>query len=675
MALATTVDLDLHAQLLSEELACDFDNITYCGLHNNGGWSFKQSLLELVQQLTNTSVNASLRPSVQNYFVCADWGVTSQRSASSSQPSSSSSTEHVAALEAFILLPSPRPLRQTSENVFYLGTDPLESASSVEKIVMEEANNDLGLCLEMDVRLSSEHIDGSSKLTVKFRSMVQTIEASLTPILPPSSPPQPVSTPIPSVERKIAFLSSLASWILWRPSSTSAQQRQLRHITPPLNRWLHLTLPLDTQLLPESPLHFALYGHAGVCIDSLRVTRCLASTISSLSWPPNNTLNLARPTPPVVLLTPSNGDSATSFPATSNPLLTGAFFFACLLVILIALLIVIFVASVACGRRKRIRKGGRGVAGGGEKKGNEGPVTLTGVELLRSPSISSLPGAAVHQRPIEEILHYVDEDSVEKVDDIDMEDEHHNSSGQGSLDARRLRLKRPQRRPPRRTQSVDSRLQIGHRLPPYEAPKQRHIKRVKKQSSSQQQSQHRRGRGWRSMDAEPTVEVAPQNSGQRLSLLLAINEDNELVLVTPGSTNASASRNSARNTSISPSNTTSGSSGTATTATTASSGSAATSATTTAVASVTSAVTYATSGRLSSAEAEATLQEMAASVAHLGNRTGAKGAEADGGSVTSSCTSGSSVGLPPLYEEAVQLLSEQQQQQRRRSPFAAGDDL
>lgn len=131
------------------------------------------------------------------------------------------------------------------------------------------------------------------------------------------------------------------------------------------------------------------------------------------------------------------------------------------------------------------------------------------------------------------------QDSVEKAEDIDVEDEHHNSSGQGSLDARRLRLKRPQRRPPRRTQSVDSRLQTGHQLPPYEAPRQRPIKRVKKQSSSQQQSQYRRGRGWRSMDAEPMGEVAPQNSGQRLSLLLAINEDNELVLVAPGSTNAS----------------------------------------------------------------------------------------------------------------------------------------
>ncbi|VDK39747.1 unnamed protein product [Taenia asiatica] len=130
------------------------------------------------------------------------------------------------------------------------------------------------------------------------------------------------------------------------------------------------------------------------------------------------------------------------------------------------------------------------------------------------------------------------------------------------------------------------------------------------------------------------------------------------------------SRNSARNTSISPSNTTSGSSGTATTATTASSGSTATSATTTAVASTTGVAIAATSGRLSSAEAEATLQEMAASVAHLGTRLGTEAAEAERGSVTSSCTTGSSAGLPPLYEEAVQLLSEQQQQQRRWSPSA-----
>ncbi|VDM20403.1 unnamed protein product [Hydatigera taeniaeformis] len=484
-------------------------------------------------------------PPVQNYFVCADWGVTSQRSASSSLPPSSGSTERVAVLETFILPPSPRPLRQISGKVFYVGTDPLESPSNVEKVVNEEEDmeekkdKNLGLCLEMDIRLSSEHIDGPSKLTVKFRSMVQTIEASPTPILPsPSSLSEPVSTLMPSVEQKIAFLTSLASWILWKPSSTSAHQRQLPHVTPPINRWLHLILPLDTQLLPESPLHFALYGHAGVCMDSLRVTRCLASTNPSLSWPPNNTLNLAQPTPSVLLLSPSHSDSTPPSSSTYHPLLTGAFFFACLLIILITLLIVIFVTSIACGRRRN-RKRGRGVNGCGEK-GDEGPVTLTGAELLRSPSISSLPGAAVHQRPVEEILHCGDEDLIEKADDIEMEDEHHTSSGQGSLDARRLRLKRPQRRPPRRTQSVDSRLQTGHQLPPYETPRQRPIKHVKKQSSSQQQSRYRRGRGWRSMDAESTVEVPPQNSGQRLSLLLAINEDNELVLVTPGSTNASA---------------------------------------------------------------------------------------------------------------------------------------
>lgn len=55
VAKAAEVDVDLQARLLSDELTCDFDNITYCGLHNNGGWSFKQSLLELVQQLTSVS--------------------------------------------------------------------------------------------------------------------------------------------------------------------------------------------------------------------------------------------------------------------------------------------------------------------------------------------------------------------------------------------------------------------------------------------------------------------------------------------------------------------------------------------------------------------------------------------------------------------------------------------
>lgn len=40
------VDLDLHARLLSDEIDCDFNHGTFCQLHNNGGWSFRQSLLE-----------------------------------------------------------------------------------------------------------------------------------------------------------------------------------------------------------------------------------------------------------------------------------------------------------------------------------------------------------------------------------------------------------------------------------------------------------------------------------------------------------------------------------------------------------------------------------------------------------------------------------------------------
>lgn len=43
-------DLDIQARLLSDELDCDFDNTTYCRLHNNGGWSFQQSFLEEAQQ-------------------------------------------------------------------------------------------------------------------------------------------------------------------------------------------------------------------------------------------------------------------------------------------------------------------------------------------------------------------------------------------------------------------------------------------------------------------------------------------------------------------------------------------------------------------------------------------------------------------------------------------------
>ena len=315
-------------------------------------------------------------------------------------PSSSGSTEGVAALEIFLLPPSPRPLRQTSGKVFYVGKVPLESLSGFDK-EEKHIKMDSGVCLELDVRLSSEYIEEPSKLTVKFRSMSQTIEAS----------PMPTTTPLPQpVERKVALVSSLVSWILGRPSRSPMQQRQrqLRHITPPSDMWLHLTLPLDIQLIPDSPLHFALYGHSGVCIDSLVVSRCSATTTPSLSWPPNNSISLASQPPSVLLYAPSGTKPAPS--SGLHPLLTGAFFFACLLIILIALLIVIFAASIACGRRRQRQAKRRDSLVGGEKRsGAGGPGILTAAQLLRSPSISSLPGAAVHQRPIDEILHCADE--------------------------------------------------------------------------------------------------------------------------------------------------------------------------------------------------------------------------------------------------------------------------
>ena len=104
-------------------------------------------------------------------------------------------------------------------------------------------------------------------------------------------------------------------------------------------------------------------------------------------------------------------------------------------------------------------------------------------------------------------------------------------------------MKRPHRRPSRRVQSVDSRPRTDHQDSLHEALHERPVKRGKKQSSvppDQPKLRHRCGRGWRSMDVGADArEVTSHTAGQRLSLLLAINEDNELILVTPGSANAS----------------------------------------------------------------------------------------------------------------------------------------
>lgn len=286
--------------------------------------------------------------------------------------------------------------------MFHIGASPVGSASAAENNG-EDAHHKLGLCLELDVRFSFVDISDASKLSVKFRSTSQTIAASK--VLEPRA----VSTLIPPIKRKFVFLSYLASWIFSLPPNLPVQSQPQQRLSPrsnlPTDQWLHFITPLDTLFFqPESPLPFALYGYNGVCIDRLRVERCASTIMPSLSWPPNNTFYLAFSLPTVF----SSSGNDTEYYTGYHPFFTGAFLFTGLVVLLLTLLILICVISVACGRIRR----SKGKASFKKGKARKIPLSLANIDLLRSPSVSSLPAAVVHQRPIEEISYCIDEVSL-----------------------------------------------------------------------------------------------------------------------------------------------------------------------------------------------------------------------------------------------------------------------
>ncbi|KAM7538825.1 hypothetical protein Aperf_G00000047451 [Anoplocephala perfoliata] len=562
---------------------------------------------------------------------------------------SENSAYRYAALEAFIPLPSPRQLFLRSGSVLQLGADPVGSASTAENH-REDIHLKLGLCLELDVRFSFVDSSDASKLTVKFRSTSQTISASK--VLEHRAIP----TSMPSIERKFVFLSYLASWIFSMPSNPPAQLQSQRHSPPhfnlPTDQWLHFITPLDTLFFqPESPLPFALYGYNGVCIDSLRVESCVSTSVSSLSWPPNNTFYLAFSLPTVL----SSSGNDTGYFTGYQTLFTGAFLFIGLLVLLLTLLILICVMSVACGRRRRAK--GKGFFKKG--KARKIPLSLANVDLLRSPSVSSLPAAVVHQRPIDEISYCIDEYCEETDKDINPENnESLLHSEHDSLGNRRSGLRRPQRRTPRRAQSVVDNLhparrrrqqfrrELSEQLSAGGRDKRQSTSLLTQQQSARSFPEHPCSNR-RSTEAKSPNEAVSRGIFQRFSLLLSINENNELVLVSPESAGTSANHPSTRNISSSPTNDASGSAGT-----TGSSISASTNAT-----GHTTTPAGTTNGHLSSLEAEATLQEMAASVFQLGRGVIARSdEETDSSPSIAELISDPIVCFPPPTEAARRLV-------------------
>ncbi|VDL60483.1 unnamed protein product [Hymenolepis diminuta] len=536
----------------------------------------------MVKLIKNESTGNASSPALSrpNHYICADWGETSGNTTSEESTRS-------AELQAFISLPSPRQNHLSSESVVYLGgTGPVWSLWTVDR-ERERYSQKLGLCLALNVRFLSHD---ASKLTVKFRSSSQTIEATRMP------GPRAVSTTAPSFKESPS--SSLHSL---------SQRRSSHHLKPPPDQWLHFTMPLDTQFFhPESPLPFTLYGYNGVCVDSIRVERCATKILSSLSWPPNNTLYLAL----------SHSSSKTLSSANNNteyfnhPLFTGAFLFTLLLVALLVLLILICVISVVCGRKRSsvvLKKKGR-------MEHKKIPLVLPSMDLMRSPSVSSLPAAVVHQRQIEEISYSINNQYEETPKHADCPD-----------DDRRRRhgdLRRPQKRPLRRPQSVfgDGGLHSGrpqrfHREISEQFPSLSTGRREKRQLTAPLLLPQRFN--WSRSTESNSDAINAINSRsifQRFSLLLSINENNELVLISPEIANISSNERSARikdaSSSAAAKDAATGSAGTG------SSISTSTNYTTTTT--TTPAGTCSSGRLLSSLEAEATLQEMAASVSQLG---------------------------------------------------------
>nr|CUU97670.1 hypothetical transcript [Hymenolepis microstoma] len=504
-------DLDLHARLLSDEIDCDFNNGSFCQLHNNGGWTFQQSLLEH-SQLNLPSTNNASYPTLSkpNHYICADWGGTKGNT-------SSEESTRSAELQAFISLPSPRQDHLKGGNVFYLGEGPVCPSSSLY---------------------------------------------SLSP----------------------------------RQSSY--------HLKPPTDQWLHFTMPLDIQFFhPESPLPFALYGYNGMCIDSIHVERCATTVVSSLSWPPNNTLYLALSLPPSTILS-----STTKY--FNHPIFTGAFLFIVLLVVLLVLLILICVISIIYGRKRSNKV----VKKRGKIEQKKVPLVIPSLDLMHSPSVSSLPAAVVHQRQIEEISYSVNDEFKETLNDTGCSDDNHRRH-KGDL-------RHPHKRHPRRLQSVVgdedahySRSQRLHREISAQFPSSSSGRRDKRQSTAPLLSLQ--PFNWRrsTVSKSDAVDQINSRSGfQRFSLLLSVNENNELVLISPETTNGSSNekltqkKNDASDSFVMAKDSAIGSDETSR-----SSCSTSTSYTTT-----TTTTPAGTCRPLSSLEAEATLQEMAASVSQLG---------------------------------------------------------
>ncbi|VDM00116.1 unnamed protein product, partial [Schistocephalus solidus] len=539
--------------------------------------------------MTGTVTPELRTPTPPNHYVCADWGVATPSAKLTAR------TNLTARLESYVLVPVLRHRRwidvspstevkpvSSGGKVLYVGpagSSPFHPKAAMtpesrpikgDGKIQAEGQDDCA-CLQMNILLPESR---TAKLTVRFGSISQSIA-------------------LPGLEgtwraekRKIStttsVFASLVAGIIWpfafgtvqsvRSSSTDRHPPQ-----PPANQWLHLRLPITNRLFPTSfgttefnsppptPTAFSLHGVSGVCLDDVafsatRSADCPRSLTWTIPSSDNSSANeilffndhgqpFIRTSSPLspsqrqqqsgpvrVHVVDDNEITGHSYGPTSGRqsllehFLNGTFLFGILLALLVIVVTVGLALAVACGKRAS-----RHAVDSLRKKTN----FLRETTVMRSPSVCSMPNFTVapmdlqrgsgdrtrngicyrHSVSIDGTLCsssvenglLLDEDSrlpsfrlsAEEFSLLDPQNQVHMPNSSSVM----INKRRPRRYAP---------LSVGHQhylLQPKPAMEHAKLRRPKS-----------------SLDSNPILPPNPQ-PGTRLSLLLSINEDSELVLV------------------------------------------------------------------------------------------------------------------------------------------------
>nr|VZI33133.1 unnamed protein product [Spirometra erinaceieuropaei] len=435
-------------------------------------------------------------------------------------------------------------------------------------------NQDDCVCLQMDILLPESR---TAKLTVRFGPISQSVAL---PWLEGTW--RPDERKITATTTTTSMFASLVAGIIWpfafgtgESVRSSTTDHQLPH--PPANQWLHLRLPITTRLFPTAfdttevntppptPTAFSLHGVAGVCLDDVALLatksadcpRSLTWTIaSSDNSSTNEILFFNDHGQPLRRASPSlssgqqrqsgsvgdrvvGGGEATVhvYGSTSRRrgllehLLNGAFLFGILLALIVIFVTVGLAVAVACGKRAS-----RNAVDSLRKKKT---TFLRETTVLRSPSVCSMPTFAIS--PIDLPLGSGEQTRSEVCYDrsLSLDSTICSSSVENGLlldeDSRLPAFRvsseetslldcRSQLRMPSSSSVMINKRRSRRNAPPLTG----HSHYLFQSKPAIEPAKRRRPNS--SVDCNPALPPNPQ-PGARLSLLLSINEDSELVLV------------------------------------------------------------------------------------------------------------------------------------------------